>query len=73
MSTMSRPMAMAWAAARYVSVYMAGEGGGVEGAIALGRFFKDNSPFTRIVRDARYCTEEPCALAPWAAARNGAG
>ena len=45
----------------YVTVYMAGEGGSVEGAIALGRFFKDNSVFTRIVRDAR-CAG-PCALA----------
>lgn len=45
----------------YVTVYLAGEGGSVEGAVELGRFFKDNSVFTRIARDAR-CAG-PCALA----------
>ena len=45
----------------YVTVYLAGEGGSVAGAIELGRFFKDNSVMTRIARDAR-CAG-PCALA----------
>lgn len=45
----------------YVTVYMAGEQGNLEGAIELGRFFKDNNVQTRIVRDAR-CVG-PCALA----------
>jgi hypothetical protein len=45
----------------YVTVYMSGEAGNVEGAIELGRFFKENSVFTRVARDAT-CAGA-CALA----------
>jgi hypothetical protein len=45
----------------YVSVYLSGEAGTLDGAIALGRFFKANAVQTRIARDAR-CSG-PCAIA----------
>ena len=45
----------------YVAVYMSGQAGNVEGAIELGRFFRENAVFTRVARDAT-CAGA-CALA----------
>ena len=45
----------------YVAVYMSGQAGDIEGAIELGRFFRENAVFTRVARDAT-CAGA-CALA----------